>query len=801
MPKNKKTSMPLQKSTAFWKSLGIIVRKRARTLKNYKPKADMAALKRVGVSHDVVDQVYTKTLSYSDELLFRKFSRFFKKDIETVKVWTNSKTTSQAFIKLFNIFDKNSLEVAKLKFSELALIFEFYKKGESQIFSGDCKATEKLEKFKTSNLRRKLNISDGKADYIDKGSAKFGKERIIWVQKKAESKTTNKFIKLSLGKKVLKVSLSMDSKKEYSITKSEIEKCFNTYLDTPESTKDFTKFTKFLKTGKSENFILTGATYLDSEFRLSITPSYNRVENVTQLDSYKNKLLSTRKKIEFLSQLRLTFLGKFITKPVFVSILTHRDGVFGAVLLRPDDKRLTTQQRRKLFEAFHVDFELPLNEFLKYEDLTDQAIYKYFLQTTPSKVSKIELRSTKAMSIYTSLIKDKLLVEGDTMEEVSKVCVNSTCGNYFKHVWENKKHCSSCGEILINGRTIEIRQIDEDNVARFLKNTFSEGLVVNTRRKLLSRTIGVSQITYMGEVVDFIPISKSLGDNQIEVLKFRYPHSVIITTKDDKDELISKGCQAISLWEVVHSIKTDNSKLLKTIIRKTKTLSLSNMRVLFGKSISRINNDEYYKERNLEVKNLGAELFEADCSILFDYVFGNCLWLGAKYRGVSLPDGFTAFPMIGDKNGCFIWDGKFSEGSKLVMGEFYKNRKYIEEAKANLSIKSNGGLKGFVFISNNTFPPSFPKKYISLTKKRKLKVSFIRAIQFKKVSEHYMRHERLILNNQKARIEFIGSMVDLFFSTSKGRKCEIISDESIDAHISSNESYFATLTTGKKLKV
>lgn len=800
MSNRKKLNMPVQQSTVFWKNLGVVIRKRARTLKHYKPKSDMASLRRVGVNQIAIDKVYKLSLRHSDELLFKKFSTFFKKDINTVEVWTNTKTPSDAFLKLFNIFQRNNLEKAKERFSELALIFEFYKKGEGQIFSGKCKSKIILKSFSVTNLRRRLNHYDGKANYIDKGHAQFGKDRIIWIQKNAENTTTNKFIKLSSNRKTLNVSLSMDSKREYYAAKGELEKNFNTYLDTTESVKDFKKFIKFLNKGISTHFILSGATYLDSEFRISIMPSHKRIENVSTLNAYKNKLARTTKKLEFLTQIRLSYINKTLNKPVFVSILTYREGIFGAILLHPDDKRLTTEQRTSINTDFKKDFGLPLNEFLTYKDLSEQTIYKHFLETVTSRVSKIELRSTLAMSIYTSLLADKLLILGDTTEEISKVCV-SGCRNFFKPIWDNKKHCSICGEILINGKGIEIKKIEESNVVRFLKNTFTQGNVSNTSKKLLSRQISVSQIIYNNEIADFIPISTSLNDNQIEVLKFRYPHAVLITTRDDKDDLIAKGCQAVSLWELVYSIKNNNSKLLKQFIRKSKIQSLANMRTLCGISVARVTDDAYYKARNKEVKNLGAELFEADCSILFDYVFGNCLWLGAKHRGVSVPDGFTAFPMLETNKGCFIWDGKFSEGKTLVMGNFTKNKRYIDDAKANQSIKDNGGLRGFVFISNNTFPPSFTKKYLSLTKKRKLKVSFIRAAQFQKITEHYRQNEKLILNNSKARTQFSNSMIDLFFNAAKGRKCEIVSDASIDTHIATNEVFFNTLPAGKGLHI
>lgn len=785
--------MPLQQSTAFWKSLKIVTRKRGLVLKHYRPKSDMAALRRIGVSQEVLDDVYTKSLNYNDELLFRNIARFFRKDVATVKVWTKSSTESAAFQRLFNIYHNNDLETAKAKYLELALIFEFYKKGESQLFTGKCSKKLLVKNFSTVNLRRKLTLAGGKADYVQRGNAFFGKERIIWLQKNTDGRITDKFIKISRTGIKIEVSLSFDSKKEYYIAKSEIEKQFEVFLETPQLNANFAKFFTFLRKGTSHNFTLSGATFLDSEFRVSVVPSHNRIANVAELGIYKTNVGTDTRRLEYLTQIRVTCLNKAINRQIFISIMTYREGIFGAILLRADNKKLTSVQRQRLYNDFVADFEIPLNTFLDFKNLSDKEVYKHYLQTLPTKALKIEARSSQALSIYKELVTDNLLDPKSTLEEVSKTCVNSDCSEYFKPSWENKKYCSTCGEILINGKTIELNRIEEKNVALFIKNTFSEGTVSIASKQVLSRRVYVSQVNYKNESADFIPISKQLTENQTEILKFRYPHAVIVTTRDDVNDLTSKGLRAVSLWELAYSIKVENAKLLKRFVVKSRATSLASMRDLCRISVDRITNDSFYKNLNSEVKNLGAELFEADSSVLLDYVFGNCLWLGAKYRGSSLPDGFTAFPMLESNQGCFIWDGKFSEGRKLVMGKFSKNNVYIKDAKANKTIKANGGLKGFVFISNNTFPVSFVRKYLPLTRKKVLKVSFLRALQLHKIVEHYMHNERLILNNIRARRQFVDSMSHLFFSTAKGRKCEIFSDDIVDQLISKNQVFFDAL--------
>jgi hypothetical protein len=245
MLNSKKYDMPVQQLTTFWKGLGIVTPKRKRAAQTYRSKADMASLKRLKVDQDTLDKVYAQSLKYKDDLLFRNFSRFFKKDKDTVIVWTDTKNASEAYLKLWNIFHRNPLQKAKIRFAELALIFEFYKKGEKQIYTGKYNNSIAIKKFTTRNLRQRLNLYDGKANYSEKGNAQFGSERIIWLEKKAENKTTSKFVKISHKRNILNVSLSMDSKSEYHVIKKELEKFFHAYLDTPEVTKDFKRFIGF----------------------------------------------------------------------------------------------------------------------------------------------------------------------------------------------------------------------------------------------------------------------------------------------------------------------------------------------------------------------------------------------------------------------------------------------------------------------------------------------------------------------------------------------------------------------------
>jgi hypothetical protein len=789
-----------QRWTTLWNMVGVRIRKRNRAIKNYNAKSDISALVRVGVDRTVAEKLYSKSLNYHDELLFKKFSSLFRRDIPTVQSWLNAKNVTDAFNKLFNVLNKGDFDETKKKFAELALIFQYYKKGDGYYYEGKVAQNVKLNSLPLKSILSKLGRNES-ARYSRKGVTELDKSLIFWIEKKTDGEvTTQKFIKLSKNRTSLKVVLSVDSKREYGILRLILEKHFKTYLDTPEVTTSLRKFNRFLSTGISKHFILCGCSYIDSEFRLSIAPSQNRIANVAEFTAYKNKLQSVQSNVEAVSRIRIAYRFKELKKPIFISILTYKDGILGAIILNPDGKRLSSSQKIKFTGDFTSDFGVPPYQFITYDDLGERALYEHFLQSSEVITNKIQLRSNDALRIYQSIISEGLMDTQSTVDEDSRLCVNQYCPLFFVRQWTNRKYCN-CGEAFIPGKSVEIRKIEEKKVAKYLVGKITSGKVVQTIRQLLRRKIEVVSTNFSSKTADIIPITNALTEAQLEILKFRYPHCILITSRKDQKELINAGFEVTTLSEVVFQLRTNDDTWLKKEVTRAYGGAFNRARGLCTNSFNRIDNTQFYKTQNVVVKNYGAELFEADCSTLFNYVFGNSVWLGAKYRGVSLPDGMTAFPMLNTDRGCFIWDGKFSEGRSLVMGNFAKNKKYILDAKNNRSIKANGGLKAFIFVSNNKFPTSFEKKYKVLTKNKRIKISFLRASELKEIAEHYRQNESLIHNNSKVRERFIDSMVDLLFSTTKNRKCEIIDPIIVKDILDNNEKYYKSITARKSLSV
>ncbi len=786
--------------TLFWKDLGIRTVKKERFLKNYKVKNDYAALKRIGVSAEVAENIYQQTLAYNDLLFFHHLSLFFRQDSNIVMNWLGATSKNQAFTGLFGLIDPKEREKSQRKLSEISLVLKYHKKGEGWQFDADV-ADSSIPTFNPKTLVMTLNRMDKHAQYSYLGSVVIGNETLYGIEKVgASGPLVYKFIKLSNQANKLRVALSMDSTKEYYKAKKALEKAFNLYFDSPQSKRSLSRFEQFLVSGKSKHFVLSGVTYFDDTFKVSVTSPYNRPVNIAEAATYKQKISKTAKKTETVSVVRIFHNEKHLSKPISISILSYRTaGIIGAIQFVLNDRNLSETIRRKLKGDFTRNFGIYLNEYVSYNDLDELGIYKLLLESTPQKVNHVDLRSSLALSIYKDLLRENLLQGGSTSEEQARYCINRNCTDRNKIVWA-RKFCTNCGDPLIFGKRLFTQTIDEENVVNYIKSALPKGIVTKLANKLIKRNLFIAKIEDGENVAEFIPLSTRLQDHQLEVLKFRYPDLVIITSLDNLEYYNNLGFRAIRLYELAHNIRKGKSSLIWESLDEAGASHITHTRALCGESISRLTDNAFYKRKNELSKYLGAEFFEADCSTMLNYVFGNCLWLGAKYRGKSVPDGFTAFPLHDKRNGCFIWDTKYGEGKTIQMGNFNKNKLYIESAKTASCIRENGGLKGFVFISNKPFPKRFEKKYRRLVKHSRIKMTFLTASQLEKITRQYRRNEAQILNNEVARSMFLQSMREIFFVVKNSRNPQIIDDSLVDSLLATNSAAFKNMKPGKRLK-
>lgn len=790
--------------TKFWNDVEVYVRKPSRFIRNYNPRSDEKRLVKIGVLQPDVDRVRsTFEGKYQEPLLqFRKFTIFFSTDPDTVVKWSGSGSISEAFLKLFRKLHFNSFSSAKESFRQLFLLYKLNERGEGRTFEAKYIGSGSIQKLDGGPIRTLLSSRHENASYKNLLKIKFDSATILPLLKNSQGRNIYKFIRLKRNDGKITFDISADSSKEINLIKQKLSKWFQSFIDIPEVTGDFTKLLNFIKSGESDHLLLIGVNFFDNEYKLSIFPQFNQQRNIATYQLMKQKFnRSGQEALEKLVNIRISDKEIKTKGQVFVEFYTYlTGGIIGAIILRLDDRRLNSFERKKLRGDFEKDFSLPLGKLIRVSDIPEDEIYRTFLQNIAKKQKRIELRSEKSLNIYKTLLDNKLLSLRFESKDDACYCFNANCRLKFQRKW-NQKTCKNCGGWMFNDKAIVVDLIDEKRLAEFL---YKKCLGLNFtaekfKRKLIRRDLYNVEVRTFDKSICLIPITKPLSDHHLEILQYRYPNAVIITSKADAQILASSSqVEVLELYKVIPMLLSNNSQFIRQLIQKVNRQRLSRVRNLADQSITRIDNAQFYKDKNQISKNFGAEFFEADCSILLDYIFGNSIWLGANKRGSAFPDGITAMPLTNTKYGCFVWDTKFCETARVALGKDIKNTRYIKDGKKNQTVKDNGGLKGFIFISNVQAPKNFVSKYRKLAKNSgRIKISFVRAEHIKTIFNHFKDYEAPINSNSKVKIVFFDSIKKLLFSTAGKRNSFVLDQIELDSLLNDNANRYTQVSTHK----
>ncbi len=774
-----KKNLPPAVWTNFWNDLQVFIRKRNRFLGSYNPKKDIRPLLNVGVSDASIQTAIGYFQNFRDPLVFYKFSKFFRRDPDTVKLWANVATTDQAFRKLLSIFRNSDTERLRSQLKQVLYFNELNRKGEGRTYTAVYRGRGSIANIDPVKFSRLLNLRDESSKYKVEAKVKVRNAVVIVITKTGNYKVY-KFIQLSRSGNKITIKISADSTKEYEIIKNAIRGWFQVYIDTPQGRGRFIKLDQFLRTGESKNFILTNVSYLQGEYKVTIGSPLNKLQNISSATVYKNQFRRKQGIHEEVTQFQLLHKNLSGRAFAFVSILSHKAGIIGAIVLNLNDRRLNSKERQSIIQDFVGDFGLSLNEFITTQDLSEEQIYKKLLENLPKKEMELDLRSPKSLEIYKQLLDKGLLPSPLEKTDQIRYCTNSSCRLSFQAKLKGKD-CSGCGEKMLSGKKIVVEGIDEKKILAYLDKAFQAlGYeVFKFERRLLTRKIYLLEVKKDDIAVEIIPVSKNLNDFQLDILRYRYPNLLIVSSKGNAFELSEQNLEAIDLFRLVFLLESKRRLEIREILEQVDTNAQSRLVNFSRESVSRMMNNAFYKKMNKESKNFGAELFEADCSILLSYIFGNSIWLGARTRGKALPDGLTAFPISYEKNGCFIWDSKYSEGRTPSLGKDAKNKRYIHDAGINPTVKENGGIKGFAFISNKHAPAQFVKKYKKLVQKKRVKITYIEAGHLLALFKHYKKYERSINGNYQIKDAFVNSMKQLLFNTAGNNKAFVLDAQAL----------------------
>jgi len=760
-----KISEPKGNWTRFWKYLNVELGREERWIEDEIYKKDFRRLKRLGIDLIALDRVKREFQKYNGGYIqFHRFAYFFAKDPDTVRRWTKTRDVSKAILKLCYKITKNKRAVAKSILYELLLLMELFRKREiiqySAKFSGNLSTSSLSNRSVLSTMR----IGERNAGFRIEKKFNYDKFTVYCLSKKnGSNQKVYKFVLLKKFRNSLYINTALDTAEERNKILGHISKKLQIPINRLKEEPDITSFIEFLKNGFLASFTLVGIDFINQGYKISISPQYSKPLNVTDNPYYKELLPSSNIEIlESIQRIKILNLTLDNSFQVNINFLNYKnEDIIGGMRLSLNAQGLNLSKRVFLKEAFRQNFGFQLDTPLIFE-VEEKEIYKKFLHNPPKKRKKIEIVSNKSIEISHKLSECNLLPQPKQLEETAKICTFHGCSLKFRPQWTTGRICKCGYNLWENGSTIITQVIDEKRVRDFFKKIAEELGYVTTPlfRDLIKRKIFPIEIIKDDKAICPIPITTPLKDQQLEVLKYRYPNLVLVTSRDDKDTLTAKGFMTEELYSLVYELFENSKSKIDSLLNEitiNKSIKLSTLALTSSK---RIIDEKWYISQG----TIGAEFFEADISMLLNYIFKNSIWLGAKTRGKSLPDSLSAFPIEDKKRGCFISDVKFTQKNNPDIGPLDKNKKYLKDGKNNPSIKYNGGLRGFVFVSNKPAPNNFTNKMLKIIGRKSIKGGYLTNSQILKIYNHLKHWENDFDIDRRKRNIFINSMEEIFLN-------------------------------------
>ncbi len=210
-----------------------------------------------------------------------------------------------------------------------------------------------------------------------------------------------------------------------------------------------------------------------------------------------------------------------------------------------------------------------------------------------------------------------------------------------------------------------------------------------------------------------------------------------------KDELEAQGINCLKLTDVVTNLllnlENKQNDLLAMFSLSIKSQESNNLQRIYQRL--RASADAISNKSN----SYDEDLFEIDIKNILQALVPNVVRLGAKFKGMSVPDGYCAY-RIGREKGyrLFGWDAKYSFSNRytLTNSDYKKQRKYIKWLNDNQEPKALGKLRIYSFISNFNDPKGFNTVITKLQnipeKKSNTKVILIEDMLIVKIAEWIM---------------------------------------------------------------
>lgn len=708
--------------------------------------------------------------------------KFLEKNRNAVRILFKSDTNAVLILKLAKVLKTKKGEKI---FDSIKYYSKWVERGSDRsykILNFDAKLINNL--IKNKGLFRKMPVGKNRNlfSYKKLFSGYFGDYYLHIVSKETMGENAFEPIKgFAINMQTGKLEITADVDIEFNAILKTLEKkgIYTEHSDLKG--KNSTKVINWLSGNLPTNdFALTEITFNETQLgnaaKLKVTNKKGKDDLSPEI-----KQLSQRNVIKLTDLHQVSDFGFYHKKArTWIWVVSS----YGAYQLKHFNRKVSVQKRRDTETDFEQMFNIPLNEFIEINstDNEKKGLIKEFLENSiKTRFYGRDKLSKKAEKVYISLVELGLLKK-PIKKELKKTCITKGCNYYQKPLWGYKK-CPDDGckkPLLIVGTDY----IFEKNIPGILNYIIKKAVEKGYSAEQITRKIQRKPYDFI-EIVDknkdsfliYVSQGKKIDKKLLDKLEIRYPRLFVVHFEFPikEVELQDRNFYNMGLLEFIWNYNF----IEQTSRRDIYCEALLNQKEAWKQKII----DQSSKAKN-NLTQIPAgydyEQFEFDCFAIINRMSKNAVWLGSKKRGESIPDG--AAYLNSKKGMCFAWDCKYSAG-KAKRGFNGKTEghtkfsKYIAELKQNKTIKSLGGLKGFLIIANNANTKNFNKVFKVVKKNsRGVAISLLTKDALVDIFTIYLQNEVNINADPSGTLKLNEWLTTVLFGKSKVR---IVTKESV----------------------
>jgi hypothetical protein len=761
------------RNKSLWEDLGFSIPKPEKEAEKFKSERELVKL---GLEYDLntndlnkIKKAFNKFEKNSNKIHFKYFIRFFTTHLEGVSFFYNLTSRRELILAMLNSYLKNPNDLQKIHYYNLWL-------REGRGFSYDIKISEnqlkKLVKKRRGFFVPRIKHNNGK--YSEDERIFFDNHKfLLFIIKKGSIKNNTKLyvgIRIFDGYSKLFLSRKFNPIERNLTLKIAIKN--KIFLDTVPQEINYKRLIEFIKdpsTIPDAQLDLIGINFEKNGVIFSLDEEPGTPQNSVNVEL--KKVLPKSFVFPQLRKISFYYKKGDIIKINRYQISKPFDGIIHFSL---NSSRKGNEEYLEALNLFRSQFQFMPDKAYSDPNQNEEKWYKQFLDSNKfSNYKGLELPLI-AIQVLNKLKKERLITESKT-GALGSICYSKGCVKSGQIIWSLKKlKCTGCNNDLWHVKEEFSYEKPISGLKKYVKEKLEKSgyQVIFLSKHVFNQKIDlIKAINKQKEDITILFSKNKKHIRHLQEFAERSSNILIIECGADADS-IDEPVSLKKLSEIVYSPKDCFKEAILEQKKnwKERKLLCANKSLI---NLLRIHNkeDKFYK---------GFQ-FEKDCFNLINSCLDNCVWLGSKDSGGKVPDGIAELKEGKQKEGCLIWDCKLSfkkEGANV--GSYKKNKNYVDNLYKNPVIKSLGGLKSYIIISNNAHEKNFLDTFKKLKEeylgdKKVINYSLLNSRQLIQIYEFIKENTKYLETNKEKCESFFTDLNSLF----KGEDIKIISEKEI----------------------